>query len=302
MVHEGQFAVTDTETVAIVGVGLIGGSIGLALRARGLAKTVVGIGRDPAKLEEAVRLGAIDRWTRDMAEGVARADAIAVCTPVTRIPADCLAAAAAAPGHALIFDAGSTKARIVAEAQDDPGLASRFVGAHPVAGSERQGVAHARADLFHGRACVLTPTPRTPRDRLERARAFWDALGSRVVEMTPEEHDRALAYTSHLPHAVAAALALATPESCRGLTAGAFRDGTRVADSDADLWAGILIDNRAAVLEAIAAMGERLEAAARLIRSGDPGPLRTWWGEAAERRRLVSAPPEPSNSPGVPRQ
>lgn len=289
----------DAETVAIIGVGLIGGSIGQALRARGIAGTVIGIGRDPTKLEEAVRLGAIDRWTHDLAEGVARADVVAVCTPVARIPSDCRAAAASSPKHALIFDAGSTKARIVAETEADPAAASRFVAAHPLAGSEQQGVAHARADLFDGRACVLTPTARTPIERLRRARAFWEALGSHVREMSPADHDRALAYTSHLPHAVAAALALATPESCRGLTAGAFRDGTRVAESDADLWAGILLDNRAAVLEAIAAMSDRLEDAARLLRDGDPAPLREWWDRAAGRRRLVSSPHDTDTDPNV---
>ncbi|MEJ7639226.1 MAG: prephenate dehydrogenase/arogenate dehydrogenase family protein [Singulisphaera sp.] len=179
-------------TVAIVGVGLIGGSIGLALRELGLAERVMGIGRREANLAEAVRIGAIDAATTDLASGVARADVVVVCTPVTEIAAAVRIAAEHGTGEVLITDAGSTKLRIVEAVERDPSAARVFVGSHPIAGSELKGVTHARSDLFEGRSCVLTPTGRTPDDRLQRARSFWVRLGCRVIELGPAEHDDVL--------------------------------------------------------------------------------------------------------------
>jgi prephenate dehydrogenase len=271
-------------TVAIVGVGLIGGSIGRALRVRGLADRVVGVGRDEARLAEARRLGAIDEGTTGLAAGVADAEVVVVCTPVSRIAEDVAAAAAHGPDGALITDAGSTKGAIVAEVEADPRSRAAFVGAHPVAGSERQGVAHARADLFDGRACVLTPTDRTPPDRLQRARRFWRALGCRLVEMGPAAHDAELALTSHLPHAVAAALAATVPVEALPLAAGAYRDGTRVAGSDPDLWAAIFLQNRASLLDAIAAFEGRLGDLRHALAASDAGAIRDWWASARSRR------------------
>jgi prephenate dehydrogenase len=163
---------------------------------------------------------------------------------VTLIAADARRAAEGGPEDVLVTDAGSTKRRIVAEVEAHPRALAAFVGAHPIAGSERKGVAHARADLFEGRVCVLTPTARTPPERRDRARRFWELLGCRTLEMAPDDHDAALARTSHLPHAVAAALAAAVPAELLALAAGAYRDGTRVAGSDPDLWAGIFLENR----------------------------------------------------------
>ena len=157
------------DTVAIVGVGLIGGSLGLALRSGGLAERVIGVGRNPSTLEQAKSEGAIDEATTDLAEGVSEAAVVVVCTPVSRIPHDVRRVAEAAPAGALVTDAGSTKRQIVETVEGHPTAADFFVGAHPIAGSERSGSAHASAGLFRGRVCVLTPTPRTPFDRLERA-------------------------------------------------------------------------------------------------------------------------------------
>ena len=215
-------------TVAIVGVGLIGGSVGLALRARGLADRVVGVGRDPAKLALARRLGAIDDIATDLVRGVIQADVVVVCTPVSQIAEECLRIAAAGPEGLLITDAGSTKSVIVRAVEADPRARSMYCGAHPIAGSERHGVASARADLFVGRAVVLTPTDRTPSDRLRRASTFWRALEARVLTMRPDRHDAALALTSHLPHAVASALAGTVPSEMLPLAGGAYRDVTRV--------------------------------------------------------------------------
>lgn len=276
-------------TVAIVGVGLIGGSVGLALRAQGLAEQVIGIGRHEGKLAEAQRLGAIDASATDLGQGVAQAEIVVVCTPVTRIAHDVRAAAAHAPEAVLITDAGSTKARVVDAVEADDRARRAFLAAHPIAGSERQGVAHARADLFEGRACVLTPTPRTPPDRVERARAFWTGLGCRVVEMSPEAHDEALALTSHLPHAVAAALAATVETNILGLAAGAYRDVTRVAGADPALWTAIFRANRQPVLNALAAFLGHLEQFQTALASDDEDALQRWWDAARSHRAAFDA-------------
>ena len=272
-------------TVVIIGVGLIGGSIGMALRAKSLARRVIGIDRDRDRLEEARLLGAIDEASLDLAEGVAGADVAVVCTPVTRIVADVLAAATGGPRSILVTDAGSTKAGIVAGVETNPTGRSAFVGAHPITGSERTGAAHARVDLFEGRACVLTPTGQTPTDRLGRARVFWSGLGCVVHEMSPDDHDRALARTSHLPHVVAAALAGSIPSRLLPLAAGAYRDGTRVAGADPALWAGIFRENRAALLDALAGFQDQVDAFRVALEAEDGSALLAWW-EQARRVRL----------------
>jgi prephenate dehydrogenase len=277
-------------TVAIIGVGLIGGSIGLALRARGLARRVVGIGRNEATLAEAQRRGAIDTGLVDLERGVTEAEVTVVCTPVTQVAAYALRAAEHGRADSLVTDAGSTKRWIVDVVEQIPRGRSVFVGAHPIAGSERKGVAHAQADLFERRVCVLTPTRHTSPDRLERAREFWSSLGCRIREMGLDEHDKALALTSHLPHAVAAALAATIPEELLPLAAGAYRDGTRVAASDADLWAGIFRENRQYVLNALLAFQEELGAFRTALESRDQAALHNWWNSARERRLRFHSP------------
>lgn len=272
--------------MAIVGVGLIGGSIGLALRARGSAGRIVGVGRDASRLDAARRLGAIDIATTDPDEAAAGADVVVVCTPVDRVAADVVRAARAAPGGALITDAGSTKRAIVEAAEADSSARAKFVAAHPIAGSERSGAAHARADLFDGRTCVLTPTGRTPPDRLDRARSFWSALGCRLIELDPETHDAQLARTSHLPHAIAAALASLVGPDLVPLAAGAYRDGTRVAGADAALWAPIFLENRREVLDALDAFDRSLAMFRAALGEGDESAIRAWW-DAARRNRLA---------------
>jgi prephenate dehydrogenase len=271
-------------TVAIVGVGLIGGSIGMAARARGQSERVIGIGRSAARLREAVARGAIDEATTDLARGVADADVVVVCTPVTQIAADVHSAAAGGPERMLITDAGSTKRGIVAEVERLPRSRAVFVGGHPLAGSERKGVEHARADLFDRRVCVLTPTAGTPPDRLRRARAFWGGLGCRLIELDPAAHDDALALTSHLPHVLAAALAATVPGDLLALAAGAYRDGTRVAGSDAALWAAIFLENRVPLLRALDGFETQLGLFRQALEAREEATIRAWW-EAARSRR-----------------
>jgi prephenate dehydrogenase len=244
----------EFDTVAIVGVGLIGGSIGRALRERKLAREVVGIGRREAGLKSAQELGAIDRGTMNLHEGVADAQLVVVATPVDSIVEFVSQAAAASANRSLVTDAGSTKGEIVrsveallVDRRDGP----RFVGSHPLAGDHRTGVEFARGDLFDGRKVVVTPTEKSHRAAVLEISGFWQSLGAEVVTMSPEEHDRALAATSHLPHLIAAALALSTPKDLLPLAASGWRDTTRVAGGDPAMWRAIFATNRQEVLDAL---------------------------------------------------
>jgi prephenate dehydrogenase len=251
------------DTVAIVGVGLIGGSIGLALRRRKLARRVVGIGRRPESLDRARQLKAIHTGTTDLETGVADADLIVICTPVDSIVEHVVACSAAAPSDALITDAGSTKQHIVAALDAQLPSSTRFVGSHPLAGSEKTSVEHARADLFAGRVTVITPLRRTTRRDTLAAEQFWESLGSRVISMSPANHDAAVAATSHTPHVVAAALAGATKSRDLPLVAGGWLDTTRVAGGDEELWRQILLDNRENTLASL----ERFQASLKQFHS-----------------------------------
>ncbi|MFM7292886.1 MAG: prephenate dehydrogenase [Planctomycetia bacterium] len=263
-------------TVAIVGVGLIGGSIGLALKARKLAGRVIGVGRSAASLAEAKRLHAIDEATTDIAGAVGGADLVVVATGVASIPRILEAVDAAVRPGTLLTDAGSTKGRIVAAWEKRRrSRRGRFVGAHPVAGSHRRGPAAADAQLFTGRVSIVTPATATPAADVEAIGGFWSALGATVYTMPPREHDRILAMTSHAPHVIAAAVAAATPAEARRFTAGGWRDTTRIAAGDPDLWADILLDNAAPVARALSRIAGVTEKMLAALAAGD-------------RRRLVS--------------
>jgi prephenate dehydrogenase len=257
------------DTVAIVGVGLIGGSIGLALRQRNLAKNVVGIGRRQASLRMARRVGAISHTTIDLNKGVAEAELVIVCTPVGKIVEHVRQIAQHGRERILITDAGSVKGAVV-EALDG-GLARgcRFLGSHPLAGSEKTGAAHASADLFEGRLAILTPTKNTRAEDFDLLEQFWQSLGSVVLQMTPEEHDEALASTSHLPHVAAAALALTLPENYFRLSGPGLLDTTRVAGGDPELWRQILTLNRHNVLNALEQYGAKLAALHAALRDNN---------------------------------
>jgi len=262
--------------VAIVGVGMIGGSLGKAVLQRRLADRVIGVGRSPASLAEALHAAAASETSLDLPAAVAAADLVVVATGVAAIPALLDAIDAAVRPGTPITDAGSTKGSIVAAWERSRGTRrGRFVAAHPIAGSHRRGPAAADADLFVGRVTVITPAPHTPPADVEMIGRFWTAVGSTVVTRSPAEHDAILARTSHAPHVVAAAIAAATPAADRLFTAGGWRDTTRIAAGDPDLWADILIDNGPAVAGAL----ESIHAA-----SADMLAAIT----ARDRRRLVS--------------
>ncbi len=261
------------DTVAIVGVGLIGGSIGQALRERGLARQVVGIGRSAASLRTAKKVGAVTSTTLDLARGVSRADLVVVCTPVERIAEHLLAAAQHAPPGALLTDAGSTKQRIVAAVEKKLPAGRRFVGSHPMAGSEKNGAGESSADLFVGRAVIVTPTRKTADAAAQAVGEFWSALGARVFMMSPDAHDRAVAATSHLPHLIASVLAGISRTEDAPLIASGWLDTTRVAGGDVELWRQILQSNDQQVLEALARFEKQLTAARRALERGDGARL-----------------------------
>jgi prephenate dehydrogenase len=238
-------------TLAIIGVGLLGGSLALAARSRRLADRIIGTGTQPEAIARACQRGLIDEGFFDVALAAERAQAIIVCTPVDHIVEHVLVAANACACGTLLTDVGSTKAVIVRGLQGRLPPGRTFIGSHPLAGSEKRGADHADAHLFAGRLVVLTPTETDDAETIQRVTAFWQALGARVKLMTPEDHDRAVAMTSHLPHVLAAVLAGVLPDEQRALAASGFRDTTRVAAGDPSLWTGIVLHNREAIVEAL---------------------------------------------------
>jgi len=266
--HSSQLTTHDTpltllvmtiQTLTIVGVGLIGGSIGLAAKKRGLAERVLGVGRRQASLQEALARGAIDEAFVDLSEAANRADVAIFCTPVDMIAEQILTAALRCKAGALLTDAGSTKAALVRSLAGRLPSDVSYVGSHPLAGSEKRGPEYADANLFDGKVTVITPTADTNGAVLDRLSAFWKALGSDVRIMDPEEHDRGLALTSHVPHLVAAALVSLLRPELLPLTATGFRDTTRVAAGDPALWTGIFLQNRDAVLAGLELVQGNLE-------------------------------------------
>ena len=268
------------DTLVIVGVGLIGGSVGLAARERGVARCIVGVGRSADTLAAAARAGCIDDGTTDLTVAARGADLILVCTPVDRIVDHVRSAAAVCRPGTLLTDAGSTKDTIVRALDGTLPPGVPFVGGHPLAGSEKRGPEHARADLFVDRLVILTPTVQTDTEAVEHIGAFWRSLGARVLHLLPQDHDDALAVTSHLPHLVAAAVANTLPQHLKSLTATGFRDTTRVAGGDPDLWAAIFAQNRGAVLAALGRLEQRLTDYRQAIEIDDMTTLRRLLAEA----------------------
>jgi len=272
------------ETVAIAGVGLIGGSIGLALRKRNLAERIIGIGRRQVSLRIARRVGAVTNTTIDLAKGVAEAELVIVCTPVGRVIEDVRAAALHAPEGTLITDVGSAKQTIVEALDDDLPRGCRFLGGHPLAGSEKTGPSYASADLFEGRVALLTPTRNSRAEDYDLLEELWEALGSVVVKMSAEQHDRALAMTSHLPHLAASALAATVPEEYFRFTGTGMQDTSRLAAGSPKLWLQIIALNRHHVLGALEQYGRKLAALHAAIRDGDEGKLNEFLTTAKRNR------------------
>jgi prephenate dehydrogenase len=236
---------------AIIGLGLIGGSLGMAIRHRRLAKTIVGYSRKPATLRAAKRRGAIDAGTTSLRAAVRDAELIVFAVPVDAIVPLARQAARFCRSGAVLTDVGSTKRRIVRTLERSLPRRVLFVGAHPLAGSEQRGIEAASRDLFRGSICVLTKTPSTNRQALRTVQQLWKPLVRRVLVMSPARHDQLLATTSHLPHLIAYNLVAATPRDGFPVAAPSFLGVTRLAKSDPDLWDDIFLSNRTELLRAV---------------------------------------------------
>lgn len=263
------------ERLAVVGVGLIGGSFACALREAGVVKTVVGIGRSRANLEQALSLGIVDEISYNAAEGVRDAQLVFISVPVCSIPATVQEIAATLSPGCIVTDGGSVKAEIVQECERLMPPGCFFVGGHPIAGTEHSGAAAAFSTLYRGKRCILTPTNNTEPAALDIVSRLWEATGAIVCSMEPGHHDRILAEISHLPHVVAYALvhavgtADAEGENVLSYTAGGFRDFTRIASSDPVMWRDIALMNREALLASIDGFSASLATLRQRIDSRD---------------------------------
>ena len=277
--------------IAVLGVGLIGGSIGLAAKEWLDDAEVVGFGRSAERLDRARELGAIDRAATEIGDALQDAELCFACAPVGVLPELVEHALAVAPEDCLVTDVGSTKRRIVETIGDQ-----RFVAGHPIAGAETAGVEHARADLFQGATWYLTPGERSSGQLYERLHRFVVGVGARPIAIDAETHDRLLATVSHLPHVIAnvlvaqAARALDEQGEALPRVGPSFRDATRVAGANTDIWTDIYLSTAEAIAAEVDETVRRLEAVAAALRAGQPDALAEWNEEASgDRRRLLEA-------------
>src|SRR5258706_13029440 len=284
---------TSGMKLALIGVGLIGGSLAAAWRAAGTATSVSGYDIDSSALAKARSLGIIDRIARDVADAVADAELVVLAVPVGTMAAILTDVSAAAPDAAVITDVGSTKADVIAAAHATLGTGSsfrRFVPGHPIAGRERPGLEHADAKVFNGKLGILTPTEQTQPEAVATIERAWSAAGARVERMDAAEHDRVFAAVSHLPHLLSFALMAAiaaAPDGERkfGFAGAGFRDFTRIAASSPVMWRDIALANRGALgaeLRTYRALLEQLQAA---IDNGDAATVERVFDVASRARR-----------------
>lgn len=283
------------DKLVVIGVGLIGASCALALRAAGAVGQIVGVGRSRQNLDRALARGAIDRgliqdsdWTRELAG----ADVVLIAIPVAQYRGVLAALAPALDARTVVTDAGSTKQDVVLAVRETLGdRLPQFVPGHPIAGNERSGADAGDASLYVGRQIILTPLPETAPAALARIEEFWTACGARVAHLDPARHDRILAAVSHLPHLLASVLVaeLATRQDGAeylGNAGSGFRDFTRIAGSSPEMWRDIAFANRDALLAELTSYRSALDALALSIAHGDRAALDAMLGRAADARRL----------------
>jgi len=294
-----KFPTLPLRTVSIIGTGMIGASLGLALKERRLCERVIGCARTATTLNTARQLGAIDEGYRDPAEAVPEAEVVFIATPVNDIIPTFERILPHLSPPTIVTDVGSTKQQIVAGAErllNNEVEGVSFIGGHPMAGSEKTGPAAARAGLFEGATWVLTPEAGENDEAVHSLVALVEALGARPLFLSPQEHDAIVAFTSHLPHIVACALvntvvqAPAPHELLQRLIAAGFRDTTRLADSGHELWQQICFSNRESLHQALLAMREQLDHVMQTLEKEEAQELSGWLQEAAaSRARLVSS-------------
>jgi len=280
--------------VALIGLGLIGSSLGHAIKRHGLARRVSGTARSAATRETAMRIGFVDDVHEDPAECVRGADLVILCTPVGTFAKLAEQMAPALEPRAILSDAGSVKCSVIESIKPHLPEGVHFIPGHPIAGTEYSGPESGFAELFEGRWCILTPLPETDDDALARLKGFWEAVGSEVEIMTPGHHDLVLAITSHLPHLIAynivgtaSDLETVTEKEVIKFSASGFRDFTRIAASDPVMWRDIFMNNREAVLEMLGRFTEDLASLQRAIRWGDGEALEDLFTRTRAVRRSV---------------
>jgi prephenate dehydrogenase len=274
------------ERIAIVGVGLIGGSLAAAIKSHKLAAHVVGIGRHADTIAQAKQLGLIDTAATDLAD-CAGADLVVLCVPVAQTQATLQALLPYLANSSLVTDAGSTKQDVVSAARAALGARLRqFVPGHPIAGKEVNGPAAAEAGLFQGKRVVITPLAENSPADVQRVEALWQAVGARVSCMTPQQHDAVFGAVSHLPHLLAYALvaqiaACADSDTKLSYAGGGFRDFTRIAASSPEMWRDIFLANKDAVLNELDAYEQVLKTARAMLQSHDAAQIEQWLMQSA---------------------
>ena len=277
--------------LCIIGVGLIGGSIALAARRSRLVNAIVGYDPDAANLQQALALGIVDSISSDVAEAAKQADMVVIAAPVGAMESILLALQPVWSEDCIYTDTGSTKVDVVAAARRVfHGMPGNLVPGHPIAGAERSGAGAAQADLYVGRKVILTPLPETDTDAVHRISGLWEALGARVFCMDPVHHDEVLAATSHLPHVLAFVLTemLGRKDEQREIfqyAAGGFRDFTRIASSDPQMWRDICLANRKEIVLLIEQYRDALEQVADLLKQGDATHLLKLFADAQSARQ-----------------
>jgi prephenate dehydrogenase len=278
------------EQITLVGVGLLGGSLGLAVKQRGLARRVVGLVRRPESIDECLALGVVDHATLDAPAAVKGSDLIIHCAPITQMRALTDAFLPDMEQGAIVTDVGSEKTNVVRNLESLIGNAGgHFVGSHPMAGGERTGVNRAKADLFQHATVVIAPTPNSDKSVIEKLTAFWTALGAKVLKTDPETHDQLVARSSHLPHVVAAALASTVldpdlPPELSDVCGPGFRDATRIASGSPGMWRDIVIVNRENIARSLDELIRQLESVKASLSANDAEAVETFFRTAKERR------------------
>ena len=273
--------------VAILGLGLLGGSISLVARKKGLASRAVGWSHRETTRLTALEKGVIDECHPTPQEAVAKADLVILCTPVGAMPQLLEMIAGSLKPGAIVTDVGSTKRSVVAAAERLLAAANPFVGSHPMAGSERNGIGAADAGLFDDRLCILAPNERTDAKALADVEEFWRDLGMRTTHLSPGEHDRLLADASHLPHLIAAALVSIQEDRAISVAGPGFKDTTRIAAGDAALWRDIFLDNREGVIRSIDLFMAGLQTYRTALQAGDGSRIESLLAAASERRKKM---------------
>jgi prephenate dehydrogenase len=276
--------------IGLIGVGLLGGSLGLAIKERRLAERVEGYVRRQASVEECDQLGVTDQTSLDLASVVADADLLVLCTPIAQMRGLVERMRPSLKPGATVTDVGSVKASVVSELE--PLVAAsgaHFVGSHPMAGAEKMGARHARADLFQDAVCAVTPTKRTPAEGLRRLKELWRGVGAKVLRLSPDVHDELVSRSSHLPHVVAAELAnyVLSPAHSKEqavLCANGFRDTTRIASGSPEMWRDIVVANRNHLVRVLGVFIEDLQEFSHALSNGQDSAITEFFEKAKQRR------------------